>query len=126
MIQDNQDIARTLEQAVSLYQSGDLLTAEYKLRSILAVDVHQPQANYYLGSLLLESLRTLDSLPYFNTALESDPQQAEYWLSYIGALIDAAHYEDAKLVLSYGRDAGLSDEPVEHLEQLLVKRQSEQ
>lgn len=126
MIQDNQDIARTLEQAVSLYQSGDLLTAEDKLRSILAVDVHQPQANYYLGSLLLESLSTLDSLPYFNTALESDPQQAEYWLSYIGALIDAAHYEDAKLVLSYGRDAGLSGEPVEHLEQLLVKRQSEQ
>jgi len=126
MIQNNQNIAHTLECAVSLYQSGDLLTAENKLRAILAIDAQQPQANYYLGSLLLESLQALDSLPYFNIALELDPQQAEYWLSYISALIDANHYEDAKLVLSYGRDAGLSGEPVEHLEQLLVRRQSEQ
>lgn len=113
-----------LERAVSLYQSGDLLAAENDLRTLLSIDANQPLANYYLGTLLLESLRASDSLPYFNAALELDPQQAEYWLSYVSALIDAAHYEDAQLVLSYGRDAGLGDEAVRGLEQLLLQRQS--
>ncbi|MDP1596850.1 MAG: tetratricopeptide repeat protein [Methylotenera sp.] len=125
MIQDFKDVTRELEWAADLYLSGDLISAEDRLRAILVLDSHQPQANHYLGTLLLESFRTLDSLPYFNAALESDPQQAAYWLSYITALIEAAHYENAKLVLSYGRDAGLGGESVEQLEQLLVKRQTE-
>lgn len=125
MTESVQDITSTLERAVQLYQSGDLLVAEELLRGILAVDSHHPQANYYLGELMLESLRAPDSLPYFNASLEADPQQPHYWLSYIEALIDAQHYEDAKLVINYGRDAGLCGEPVENLQQLLIKRQED-
>ena len=125
MIQSAEDITHTLQRAVRLHESGDLLEAEQQLRAILESDPLQVQANYYLGTVLLESLRVLESLPYFNTALESDPQQAQHWLSYIAALIDAEHYEDAKLVLKYGRDAGLDSKSVDYLEQLLVQRQAE-
>nr|WP_294841611.1 tetratricopeptide repeat protein [uncultured Methylotenera sp.] len=125
MIQNTEDITRTLHQAIQLHESGDLPEAEQLLRAILAVDSQQIQANYHLGALLLESLRASDSLPYFNTALEADPQQAQHWLSYIEALIDANQFEDARLVLTYGRDAGLGGEPVDYLEQLLTQRQEE-
>lgn len=125
MMQDAQDIASIVEQAVLLYQSGDLLAAKKKLNTALALDANCAQANYYLGQLLLESLQTLSSLAYFKAALESEPQQAVYWLSYIGALIDAEHYQDAQLVLTYGRDAGLAGESVDYLEQLLLQRQTD-
>ncbi|HEY0841675.1 tetratricopeptide repeat protein [Methylotenera sp.] len=125
MIQNTEDITHSLQRAAQLHESGDLLEAEQLLRTILAVNPQQTQANYHLGSLLLESLRASESLPYFNAALEHDPQQAQHWVSYIGALIDASHYEDAKLVLTYGRDAGLGSESVQHLEQLLAVRQAE-
>lgn len=125
MTQNAEDITQTLQRAITLHELGDLLGAEQLLRTILLSDPHQIQANYHLGTLLLESLRASDSLPYFNTALEADPQQAQHWLSYIAALIDANHYEDAKLVLTYGRDAGLDGKSVDYLEQLLVQRQAE-
>ncbi|ACT47827.1 tetratricopeptide repeat protein [Methylotenera mobilis] len=125
MIQSAEDITHTLHRAVQLHASGDLLEAEKQLRAILESDPLQVQANYYLGTVLLESLQALESLPYFNAALESDPQQAQHWLSYIAALIDAEHYEDAKLVLTYGRDAGLDGKSVDYLEQLLAQRQAE-
>lgn len=125
MNQALQDVNLELDSALNLYQSGDLISAEVALKSILALDPHQPQANYYLGSLLLESFRSLDSLLYFKAALEVDPQQAEYWLGYAIALIDAAYYEDAQLVLSYGREAGLDTDSVARLEQLLRERKSQ-
>ena len=124
MIQ-TEDITRTLQQAKQLYASGDLLEAEQLLRAILDVVPDQTQANYHLGELLLESLRASDSLFYFNAALASDPQQAEHWLGYIAALIDANQFEDAKLVLTYGRDAGLNGDQVDYLTHLLVQRQEE-
>jgi len=125
MTKNTEDITYTLQRALQLHESGHWLEAEQLLHTILAVNPHQPQANYHLGSLLLENLRAAESLPYFNAALEQDPQEAQYWLGYISALIDASHYEDAKLVLTYGRDAGLTGEPVEYLEQLLAGREAE-
>ncbi|TFW71768.1 glycosyltransferase [Methylotenera oryzisoli] len=125
MIQNTEDITQTLQRALQLHDSGHWLEAEQLLHTILAVSPHQPQTNYQLGLLLQESLRASESLPYFNTALEQDPQNAPHWLGYIGALIDASRYEDAKLVLTYGRDAGLDGESVHYLEQLLAQRQAE-
>ncbi len=119
------DFTKALEEAVLAYHCDDLHTAEKLLCELLTIDLHHPQANYYLGKIMLESLRDLNSLRYFKAALEADPQQENYWLSYIGALIEAKHYEDAKLVLNYGRDAGLNNKSVDDLTQLLAEQESE-
>lgn len=47
-------------------------------------------------------------LPHFLAALESDPAQGQYWLSYIDALIRAGHLDDARQVLALARQQGLA------------------
>lgn len=122
-MQHNQKIARKLEEATALHQAGDLSGAEKELREIILMDAHHPQANYHLGELMLESFRTSESLPYFNAALEAAPQEPQYWLSYIQALIYVEQFEDAKLVLSYGQDAGLDAEAANQLSALILLKQ---
>lgn len=104
-----------LAKAASLYQTGHTQAAEQIYRDILLEYPDQAHANYSLGIMALAEHRADASLPFFKSALEADPQVEQYWLSYIDALIQAVHYEDAQLVLSYGIEAGLSGSAVESL-----------
>jgi predicted O-linked N-acetylglucosamine transferase (SPINDLY family) len=108
-------IEKRLKQAVSLHRAGHIQQAKRLYRDILHTHPNQPNANYNLGMIELEEKRVDVSLPFFKAALEATPQEEQYWLSYIGALIQAGCYEDAQLVLSYGLQAGLSGQEVETL-----------
>jgi tetratricopeptide (TPR) repeat protein len=113
--QDVMQIEQRLLQAISLHQIGQMQNAERLYREILLDHPDHPEASHHLGAAMLENGRVDASLPFFKAALEVDPQQEQYWLSYIGALIQATHYEDAKLVLSYGLQAGLSGQEIDAL-----------
>jgi len=104
-----------LAQAISLQQDGHAQQAERLCLDILLEQPDQPDANHHLGVIALEGGLVDGSLLFFKAALEAAPQQAQYWLSYIGALIQAERYDDAQLVLSYGLQAGLSGQEVESL-----------
>ncbi|PKO46941.1 MAG: glycosyltransferase [Betaproteobacteria bacterium HGW-Betaproteobacteria-22] len=123
-MQHSQTIALKLNEAKALHDSGSLSATEQKLREVLEIESHHPQANHYLGELMLETNRASESLHYFNAALEANPQEAQYWLSYIEALIKAGQLEDAQLVLSYGRDAGLNAEAVNQLSGLIIMQEA--
>ncbi len=118
-VQGDSEVEQSLHHAMTLHLAGHLHEAEQVLLQVLLTSPSQPTANHHLGTVMLESDRADESLPYFKAALEADPQQAEYWLAYINALIQAMQYEDAKLVLSYGYDAGLSGDAVDHLSKIL-------
>jgi len=113
--QDVMQIEQRLLTAISLHEIGQLQNAERLYRDILLEQPNHPNTNHYMGKAVLESGHVDASLPFFKAALEADPQQEQYWLSYISALIQATQYEDAKLVLSYGNQAGLSAQKVEAL-----------
>lgn len=115
-----------LKQAVSLHRAGDILQAERLYREILLEYPSQANANYNLGLIELEERHADNSLPFFKAALEADPQEEQYWLSYISALMQAAHFDDARLVLSYGLEAGLSGKEVESLEAMLENKVAEE
>jgi len=115
-----------LKQAVSLHRAGHTQQAERLYREILLEYPNQPNANYNLGLIELEEKHADSSLPFFKAALEADPQEEQYWLSYIGALIQAAHYGDAQLVLTYGLEAGLSGEEVQSLAAMLESKVAEE
>ncbi|HSH71488.1 MAG TPA: aminotransferase class I/II-fold pyridoxal phosphate-dependent enzyme [Methylophilaceae bacterium] len=104
-----------LAEAVSLHRAGNTQAAERLYRDILLEHPNQANANYNLGVIALEEKHADDSLLYFKAALEADPQEEQYWLSYIRALIQAEHFDDAQLVLSYGVKAGLAGKEVESL-----------
>ena len=104
-----------LRQAVAHHQAGQLQEAERLYRDVLRIQPDHPDANHNLGVLAVQVKQPAGALPYFKAALEAKPNQGQYWLSYIDALIQAGQIDAARQVLAQGRQRGLSGEAVEAL-----------
>ncbi len=113
-------LAQALQQAMAHHQAGEWPQAEHLYRAILRSQPHHPDANHNLGILALNVNKPLESLAFFKTALENNPQQRQFWFSYINALIQAEQFELARAVLAQGQSFGLDGVEVERLEQRLV------
>lgn len=104
-----------LQQALIHHQAGQLAEAEKLYRSILQYDPNHAEANHNMGVLALHTEQPAAGLPYFIAALEADPAQGQYWLSYIDALFRAGQLDAAREVLSMARQQGLKGREVDVL-----------
>ena len=109
------EIERALQQAVVQHQTGQLQVAEALYKAILELDSNHPDANHNLGVLEVQKNQPATALPYFLTALNADPARGQYWTSYINALFQAGHTEEAQQVLALARQQGLQGEEVDAL-----------
>ncbi|MHB8970185.1 MAG: tetratricopeptide repeat protein, partial [Pirellulaceae bacterium] len=116
-------IERVLPPVRAQHLAGPLSEVEKLSRTILATQPQNPQAHYNLGMLALEKGQPEASLPHFQIAWEADPAQGQYWLSFIAALIQANHLDEAGQVLTVGRQHGLVGPAVDRLEMALLCRQ---
>lgn len=97
--------------------------------AILAEQPGHPDANHNLGVLLaVQLLRPKEALPYFEAALNTAPRQAQFWYSYIDALIKAESFDMAQQVLPmaqmYGLDEARHDQLLRDLEQARTSHQA--
>ena len=115
----------TIEQAVEAHKAGKLEEAEAIYRAILKEQPKHPDANHNLGVLAISVNKIAAALPLLRTALEANPNQGQYWLSYIDALIKDNQPETARVVLEQGKKMGLSGEQVDALSQRLASRSEE-
>ncbi len=106
---------QALHQAVAYHQAGQLQDAERLYRAILQAQPTHPDANHNLGVLAVQVKQPVVGLPHFKVALEANPDQGQYWLSYIEALVQAGQMAVARQVLEQGRQRGLQGEAVEAL-----------
>jgi tetratricopeptide (TPR) repeat protein len=107
---------QALQQAVEAHKAGKLQDAEALYRAILQAQPKHPDANHNLGVLAVSLNKSELALPLFKTALEANPSQGQFWLSYIDALIKTNQLEIAKGVLEQGKKLGLAGESVDALE----------
>ena len=112
----NLTIDEALQQGISAHKEGKLEEAERAYRSILASVPQHPDANHNLGVLAVGVGQIVEALPHFKTALEANPKQGQYWLSYIDALIKLGKVDDARLLLEQGKRSGLSGDAVNQLD----------
>ena len=115
-----------LRQGVAAHQSGQVQEAERLYRSILVQEPKHADANHNLGVLAVSVGKPELSLPYFKTALESNPKPGQYWLSMIDTLITVGQLDDARTVLQQGRDIGLKGEKVDELAKRLEVKEEPQ
>ena len=101
-----------LQQAVEAHKAGRMQDAERLYRAILQVQPKHPDANHNLGVLAVSVNKPEAALPLFETALEANPSQGYFWLSYIDALIKEKQFDNAKDLISQGKKAGLTEESV--------------
>lgn len=110
----------SIEQALRLgqaaYIAGDLEEAERLYRVVLAAQANHAEANHGLGLITNSTKGAKTALSLYKTALEADPDQEKYWLSYIDALVNVNHAKTALAVLRQGRTMGLSGKNIDAVE----------
>ncbi|HLP97846.1 MAG TPA: tetratricopeptide repeat protein [Sideroxyarcus sp.] len=105
-------IEAILNEAVAHHRAGRMREAETLYRDILRTAPNHPEANHNIGVLAVQAQDPAAGLSYLLTALEANPTQRQYWLSYIDALIQAGQLEDARQVLDIAQQQGLPEDDV--------------
>jgi tetratricopeptide (TPR) repeat protein len=113
-------IEQALQKAVEAHKAGKLQDAESLYRAILQAQPNHPDANHNLGVLAVSLNKTEAALPLFKIALEANPNQGQFWLSYIDALIKEKQFDNARNVLEQGKKQGLAGEKVDALNAILM------
>ena len=113
-------IELALQKAVEAHKVGRLQDAEALYQAILQAQPKHPDANHNLGVLAVSVNKPEAALPLFKTALEANPSQGQFWISYIDALIKAKQFETAKNVLEQGKKLGLAGEKIDAFEAQLT------
>ena len=109
-------IEEALERGIGAHREGKFQEAEKFYRSILETDPKHSDAHHNLGVLAIHFDKIDLALPHFKTALESNANQSQYWISYIDALIKFGQPDAARNVLLQGRQSGLKGDRVDMLE----------
>lgn len=118
---DSPDISDQLQRAIIFHQTGQLDDAEKLYREIIAAMPAQADANHNLALLMLHK-DAQTAVGLFRTALESDPTQGQYWLSYIEALIHTGELGLAEEALQTAENCGLDEKQSGRLRSLLATR----
>ena len=113
-------IDQALQQAIAHHKAGELQDAERLYRAILQAQPNHPDANHNLGVLAVQVKQPVVGLPHFKAALEANPNQGQYWLSYIDTLLQTGQTDVARQELEQARQRGLNGEAVEVLAGRLV------
>lgn len=96
-----------MEEAIGAQRSGRLAEAETLYRQVLALHPRHPVANHNVGVVAAQRGAVDEALPHFRLALEADPAQGVYWLSYARALLVSGRPEAAVRLLHSGQAKGL-------------------
>ena len=113
----------TLDQAlmkgVEAHKAGKLEEADRYYTAILKAQPKHPDANHNMGVLAVGVGKIEIALPFFKNALEANANIAQFWLSYIDALIKLNRIADAKAVFDEAKSKGLKDDGFDKLEEQL-------
>ena len=112
-------IDQALQKGVEAHKAGQVQEADRLYTAILQAQPKHPDANHNMGVLAVGVGKVQEALPFFKTALEANPSTAQFWLSYIDALIKLDKLADAKAVLDQAKSKGAKGDGFDKLEQSL-------
>ena len=110
---------QALQKGIEAHKAGKAQEADRYYTAILKAQPKHPDANHNMGILAITINKPEKALPFFKTALEANPNIAQYWLSYIDALIKLDRMADAKAVFDQAKSNGAKGDGFDKLEQRL-------
>ena len=116
---------QALQKGVEAHKAGQVQEADRLYTAILKAQPKHPDANHNVGVLAVGVGKVEQALPFFKTALEANPTTAQFWLSYIDALIKLDKLADAKAVFDQAKEKGAKGEAFDELKQRLKGAQAE-
>ena len=110
---------QALQKGIEAHKAGNVREADQYYTAILKANPKHPDANHNMGVLAVGLGRVEAALPFFKTALETNKSVAQYWLSYIDALIKLGRFKDAKDILDQAKSNGAKGDGFDQLEKNL-------
>ena len=110
---------QALQKGVEAHKSGNVQEADRYYTAILKANPKHPDANHNMGVLAVGVGKVEAALAFFKAALEANPNIAQYWLSYIDALIKLDRIADAKAVFDQAKNNGANGEGFDQIEKRL-------
>ena len=104
-----------LEQAIAQHKAGRPAEAERLYRLVVQHEPRQALAQHNLGVVIVQRGAIPESVAHFKAALDANPREALYWLSYARALLKSGQAPEALRVLEQARARGFAGVPLEAL-----------
>ncbi len=110
-------IQEALSKGIEMHLAGEFELASKLNSSVIKLDPNHADANHNMSLLKVDTGHALEALPYLQTALQADTSVAQFWLSYVKALIQFERVDEAARVLSLAKESGAEGEEFLELHQ---------
>ena len=110
---------QALQKGIEAHKAGQVQEADRLYTAILKAQPKHPDANHNMGVLAVGVGKVQEALPFFKTALEANPNTAQFWLSYIDAFIKLDRLIDAKAMFDQAKSNGAKGDGFDKLEEQL-------
>ena len=120
------NVREDFKKGVLAQRRGQLGEAERKYNAVLDVNPKHAEASHNLGTILLANGDFVTAASHFKTAVDSDPRQEQFWLSYLGALIKTEKFDDAREEIKKCKEMGHKSKAVDRLTYQLESRHLKQ
>ena len=104
------------QQGLKLHKSGKVELACQVYTLVLNANPEHSMANYNRGVLAVDIGKIQEALPFFEAALQSNADVAQFWVSYIDALINVERIADAQAVFHQAKNNGAKGVGFDQLE----------
>ena len=113
-------LEQALQKGIEAHKAGKVQEADRYYTAILKANPKHPDANHNMGVLAVGVSKVEQALPFFKTALDANPNIAQFWLSYIDALIKLERIADAKAVFDQAKSKGANGDGFDKLQSRLT------
>ena len=104
------------QQGLKLHRSGKVELACQVYTLVLNANPEHSMANHNMGALAVDIGKVQEALPFFEAALEANADVAQFWVSYIEALINVERIADAQAVFHQAKNNGAKGVGFDQLE----------
>ena len=104
------------QQGLKLHKSGKVELAYRVYTLVLNANPEHSMANHNMGALAVDNGKVQEALPFFEAALEANADVAQFWVSYIDALINVERIADAQAVFHQAKNNGAKGVGFDQLE----------
>ena len=106
-------LKQKIDNAINAHRKGDIQKAYSEYLSILNETPAQPEVNHNLGMIAVTVGQVEKSLPYFEKAIVGQPNNVQFWRSFVDALLKIDRIDDARKVVNLVRSRGINDDIIE-------------
>lgn len=104
--------AVAMQEGLALEAEQDYRNAGKRYRVVLEVYPNHHVVNHKLGAIGIRIGQPEAALPYLERALGAKPDEGQYWVNYVDALLQSGNMKAAWTALEMGQQRGLEASPV--------------